>query len=510
MKAIPSRFKMTTEIPSRFKMTTEIPSEDGTSTPVTPPVVTPVVPTATKDVSQEVPPDILRVLAYAERPIGLQHQYLIPDARISASSDYGGESIKNNIRLNGTGAWSPANTTTDSFISFDLDYRPEIVAVATQGRNTTSTQWVKSYTLAYWDENGYGVNYNNGEILTGNTDRNTVVTKRLNPFKTERITLYPKTWNEYPSIRAEFYERYPTQAVVARQVGVEFYGKINDDAITASSFYNASTDPRKGRLNHTAAWAAARAAVGEWWQVDVGQVRPIARMAIQANPGTAGQWITTFKLKYSVNGTTWVDYKNGEILKGNSTKTDTKENDLQTFNARYIRVYPQTWQGFPVGRFEFYYEDTVDYNEQWVGVSNRTTVPDSWISASSEYGSSNRAANGRLNQTTIGWSPSNLNNSWWQIDMQRPKEIVGFITQGRSGTTPQWSKAISTILYSLDGQRWSGYQSRGQIPINYDSTTAVTTRLNSIKARYVRFYPSSTDYSGYITMRFELIERAIV
>lgn len=62
----------------------------------------------------------------------------------------------------------------------------------------------------------------------------------------------------------------------------------------------------------------------------------------------------TYKLQYSLDGSSWTDYNNGQALTGNANATGTATADLTPFSARYVRVLPQTWNGYPTGRFELY------------------------------------------------------------------------------------------------------------------------------------------------------------
>lgn len=141
-------------------------------------------------------------------------------------------------------------------------------------------------------------------------------------------------------------------------VGVANAAIIPNASLSASSEYTGAgpVPAINGRLNGPNGWGPATATVGQWWQVDMGSVRDIVRVATQGrgSNSAAAQWITTYKLQYSPDGTTWTDYNSGQVLTGNTNQGSVVTANLTLFSARYVRFLPQTWNGYPVGRFEVY------------------------------------------------------------------------------------------------------------------------------------------------------------
>ena len=54
-------------------------------------------------------------------------------------------------------------------------------------------------------------------------------------------------------------------------------------------------------------------------------------------------WITSYKISYSLDGVTWVSYKNSQIFVGNSNSKDPIEQVLEPFVARSVKIIPITW-----------------------------------------------------------------------------------------------------------------------------------------------------------------------
>ena len=94
-------------------------------------------------------------------------------------------------------------------------------------------------------------------------------------------------------------------------MGVADINTIPDDRITASTFYNSGHQPYYGRLNgrrgSTGAWCTkTKNDKTDYLQVDMGAVRSVCAVATQGTTG--GSWITGFKLKLSLDGTTFNYY----------------------------------------------------------------------------------------------------------------------------------------------------------------------------------------------------------
>ncbi|XP_068719978.1 sushi, von Willebrand factor type A, EGF and pentraxin domain-containing protein 1-like [Montipora capricornis] len=127
---------------------------------------------------------------------------------------------------------------------------------------------------------------------------------------------------------------------------------VPDSSITASSQRDATTPPSGGRLHNQAqyndqnvltligAWAAATADKNQWLQIMFKQTFQITGVATQGQED-ANYWVTTYKLDYSTDGSTWSSY--GDILTGNTDRSTVVRNEVKVFNAMYLRFKPQTW-----------------------------------------------------------------------------------------------------------------------------------------------------------------------
>ena len=82
-------------------------------------------------------------------------------------------------------------------------------------------------------------------------------------------------------------------------------GRIPDGNITASS---AISQAKNGRLNNAGAWCASTSDVNPYLQIDLQTLHIICAVSTQGN-SQADQWVETYTLQTSTNGTTWTDFE---------------------------------------------------------------------------------------------------------------------------------------------------------------------------------------------------------
>ena len=96
--------------------------------------------------------------------------------------------------------------------------------------------------------------------------------------------------------------------------------KITDGQIKASTEFNSAHGATNGRLNFkagggkTGAWSARTNDVHQWLQVDLGAKTEVTGIQIQGRQD-ADQWVTSFTISYSSDGTTYTSYQNSKVWK---------------------------------------------------------------------------------------------------------------------------------------------------------------------------------------------------
>ena len=97
-------------------------------------------------------------------------------------------------------------------------------------------------------------------------------------------------------------------------------GRIPDDSFSASSIFVPQYAAKYGRLNGTGAWEPKTTTdITDYLQIDLLYEYVICAVATQGNPPTqsvrAQEWTTEYKLRFSLNGTTFLPYKENKIYK---------------------------------------------------------------------------------------------------------------------------------------------------------------------------------------------------
>ncbi|XP_078603618.1 uncharacterized protein LOC144877552 isoform X3 [Branchiostoma floridae x Branchiostoma japonicum] len=133
------------------------------------------------------------------------------------------------------------------------------------------------------------------------------------------------------------------------------YDDYDDPATEYRGYYGYSWDygaPWYARLNGDGSpWGPAEAEVGEWLQVDLGEMKNVKGTITQGNPHY-GSYVTSYKLQYSTDETTWTTYADTDgsekVFPGNTDDNTPVTNLLDNpIGTRYVRFLPQTWNKYP-------------------------------------------------------------------------------------------------------------------------------------------------------------------
>lgn len=85
-------------------------------------------------------------------------------------------------------------------------------------------------------------------------------------------------------------------------------GRVSDSQITASSYYAASLSTRQARLNSATSWSSRTLDANQWLQVSFRRNEIITSIETQGRK-TADQWVKTYMVSYSTDGTNFEYYK---------------------------------------------------------------------------------------------------------------------------------------------------------------------------------------------------------
>jgi len=243
-------------------------------------------------------------------------------------------------RLDSVQGWSAQNNAVGEWYQLDNGVVGKIAGVAIKGR-TAHDQWVKTFKVQSKGATGTWADVESGKVYTGNTDMTTQVDVTFTaPVEARYIRIYPQTWNNHMSMRADIVAGKTRTDKIPTIVDVPYSGhkssaNFADDAI--------GTSHGAGRLDSTRAWSAKTNAIGQWYELDNGSATDISGVVIKGRP-LHSQYVTSFKAQYKDSAGAWKDVDSGYIFEGSQDK-DSQANVFfkAPINTSAIRIYPQTW-----------------------------------------------------------------------------------------------------------------------------------------------------------------------
>jgi hypothetical protein len=268
-----------------------------------------------------------------------------PETMRSASTVWSGEAIgvgHGRGRLDSPQGWSAQNNAVGEWYQLDNGVVGKITGVAIKGRKDCCDQWVKTFKVQSKGATGTWTDVDSGKVYTGNTDMETQVDVTFDaPVDARYIRIYPQTWNNHMSMRADIVagktrtDKTPTIVDVPYS-GHKSSGNWGGDAI--------GTSHGAGRLDSTRAWSADTNEIGKWYELDNGSATDISGVVIKGRPDCCAQYVTSFKAQYKDSAGAWKDVDSGYIFEGSQDK----ESQANVFfkapiNTSAIRIYPQTW-----------------------------------------------------------------------------------------------------------------------------------------------------------------------
>ncbi|XP_050302983.1 hemocytin [Anthonomus grandis grandis] len=311
---------------------------------------------------------------------------------------------------------------------------------------------------------------------------------------------------------------------------------LPDSAFSASSTLSESFSPKNARLDSKiteksgGSWSPQYASQDEYLEVDFGQQEPVYGVIIRGSP-LYDEYVTSYMIQYSPDdGTSFYYVLNQEnpprpqIFRGSiDATTPVKEIFSKPFEAKRIRIRPQTWHTGISLRMEIIGcshdmpTTTISYTKMLttlkpvqqllcddeMGIRNGSLVTQQ-ISVSSEKSSDFGRGQIRLNSDSA-WQPlTDSTTEWVEVDFLESRDITGIVTKGGPDG---WVTAYS-IKYSQNGVDWNPIveekSHNEQVFLgNFDSNSPeVRNFIRPINARYLKLIP--IKWQNTIQLRLEI------
>lgn len=256
----------------------------------------------------------------------------------------------------------------------------------------------------------------------------------------------------------------------------------------------------RGRLDSPQGWASGKNKVGEWYQFDNGVVGKIKGVAVKGR-ADYDQYVKTFKVKYRGKDGIWKDVDNGKVFRGNVDQNTQIDVNFKTpVDARFIRIYPQTFYGHMSMRSEIMAGKTK--------TDKKITIIDVPYNGHNSSGNhkgdpiGRRHGSGRLDSEQAWSADENVIGKWYELNLDDPKEITGVVIKGR-GDVNQWVKTF-TVKYKDDNGKWSDVDKGYTFDGSHVGNNQVNVFFNTpVKTSAIRIYPRT--WANHISLRAGLM-----
>ncbi len=252
-------------------------------------------------------------------------------------------------------------------------------------------------------------------------------------------------------------------------------------------------------IDSSGGWCSLHNDVGHWIQLDNGKIGSISGVITQARK-TGNQWVKSFKVKYKDESGSWWDI-DGKTFPGNVDRNSKVTTTFsQPVRARYIRIYPQTWNSHMSMRVDMIAGATNTDKSPAIG-----DLPYSGHSSSANWGDNAIGIShgaGRLDSNRAWSAKTNTIGQWYQLSLNSPVNVSGIAMKGRPDGN-QWITSTKFQYQDANGD-FVDVDGGFTFDANYDRNSLVKIFFeNPINTRAIRIYPQS--WHQHMSGRFGIL-----
>ena len=282
--------------------------------------------------------------------------------------------------------------------------------------------------------------------------------------------------------------------------------------LVASSMRDTSQHPNRAMYGYTkregkSCWCSYNTDSSQF--IQAGSTIPLMFYAVgtKGDPD-ADNWITSYRLQYSLDGYEWINYNDSYVFTGNTDRNTEVLNNLDPFVARSVRLVPISWFAGICTRIEFTVSKLV-YDPLPPRSSKEILIPGlmtglNFVPLSvynPDYDHSRAHLDLRTNRLSQGFVSGIYDNNQWVIIAAYDYVWWHKISiQARGDGNGEYSTTIS-IGYTTDGIIWTPYKGSKTFTANYDKWSITSIELDPFFALAIKIYIRSYYLSA--SGRFE-------
>ena len=252
-------------------------------------------------------------------------------------------------------------------------------------------------------------------------------------------------------------------------------------------------------IDSAGGWCAKHNVADQWIQLDNGKIGSISGVITQGRKDY-DQWVKSFKVKYKDESGSWWDV-DGKTFPGNKDRnTKVTTTFSKPVRARYIRIYPQEWNGHISMRADMFAGNTNTDKSPALGDIAYSGHSSSKNWGGDAIGTSHGA--GRLDSTRAWSAQPSAIGQWYQLSLNAPINISGVAMKGRPDHA-QWITSVK-IQYEDENGEFKDVDGGFTFDANYDRYSLVKIFFeNPIRTKSIRFYPQS--WNSHASGRFGIL-----
>ena len=282
--------------------------------------------------------------------------------RLSASSvsDPSAAAIRARMdftKREGADSWcAGTSTAANEYIQASSPVPMVFSRIELKGRGDVSS-YIASFKITYSSDGTTWTNYKSGATFTGATSNTQVFGMALEPFTARAIRIIPVTFVTGICTKLEVLisKASSNKVLAANALIATIACGFN---VRSTSSLSTITDVTRVALNvvqptGSSAFCTEFNDQSNWVMVGSFDLMKWSQVKIQGQ-ASSSNWVTTFKVSYTVDGESWIFYNSGQNLTANTDATTVLTVSLTAFNAIAVRVHPVTWNTATCLRLELF------------------------------------------------------------------------------------------------------------------------------------------------------------